>query len=64
MTFGNPSPVFVVQVTAAVLRGDWSLARWAHRHAVLARVAALYDAGEPVDVGELPEAPRGVRGGW
>jgi hypothetical protein len=38
-----PAPALVVYVTAAVLRGDWALARHLAKQAVMGRVAALLD---------------------
>jgi len=52
-----PAAALVVSVSAAVIRGDWILARHLAREAVLARVSALYDDGAPIDVTTLPEAP-------
>jgi hypothetical protein len=44
----NPSPVYVLAAVEAVLRGDWALARWAHRMAIAARAVALFDDGADV----------------
>lgn len=50
----TPSAVYVLGVVEAVLRGDWELARWSHRQAVMARVSALFDDGHDV----IPPAER------
>ena len=44
----SPAPVLVVGVAAAVLSGDFALARWRAKEAVLARVSSLYDDGHDV----------------
>jgi len=51
----TPAAVYVVAVVEAVLRGDWSLARWSAKEAVMARVSALWDEGRAV----VPPAPEG-----
>jgi hypothetical protein len=42
------APVYVLGAVEAVLRGDFALARWAHRQAVAARAVALFDDGADV----------------
>ncbi len=54
-----PAAVYVLGVARAVDRGDWMLARWSARMAVLARVSALLDDGHEVDTAKLPPAPEG-----
>src|SRR5689334_13939060 len=45
---GSPSAVLVIGVVEAVMSGDFTLARWRAREAVLARVSALWDDGHDV----------------
>ncbi len=51
---GTPAAVYVVGVVEGVMRGDWALAKWCAKEAVLARVSTLWDEGRAV-VQPVPE---------
>ena len=52
----TPAAVYVLAAVRAVIVGDWSLARWAHRRAVLARVSVLLDDGHEIEIPSLVSA--------
>jgi hypothetical protein len=61
----TPAGCYVLGVARAVDRGDFELARWSAKQAVLARVEALLDeetASVALAVDEIAERP--VRSDW
>lgn len=67
MTHEVPAAVYVLGVARAVDRGDFELARWSAKQAVLAWVEALLDDEQPTACAvrvadEIAERP--VRADW